>query len=303
MPPGLSADKALRQALLESAAPPPQPQPNPIPLAAFLPAATLFHPSFFSRSFPCSTTSIAARPQQLTIPTWTSPAPPCSTSSSTSTIFFSVPGAHQHVLSRARTPAFCARTCSPSSTPPGSPRTPPPSTSLPRSSSAWLQRVRRSCSSSTSAKLCDRRRPLDQDPPDVLNRARVLRDVPVPAPRQGLRPRFRPCTFGGSAASPSSLYDHVRPQQPRALAVSLGVFVSNSLRFLEDVSLHATPFTQASSVRQNPSHGMAKRRPPSTPPAGWLRLLPSLLHPWVSRAAGGKELLCWFHLMQYSTST
>jgi hypothetical protein len=59
---------------------------------------------------------------------------------------------------------------------------------------------------------------------------------------------------------------------------------------------------QASKVRQYPSHGMAKRRPPSTPPAGWLRLLPSLLHPWVSRAAGGKELLCWFSLMQYVIS-
>jgi hypothetical protein len=32
---------------------------------------------------------------------------------------------------------------------------------------------------------------------------------------------------------------------------------------------------QASKVRQYPSHGMAKRRPPSTPPAGRLRLFPS----------------------------
>nr|XP_051194886.1 uncharacterized protein LOC127308157 [Lolium perenne] len=59
------------------------------------------------------------------------------------------------------------------------------------------------------------------------------------------------------------------------LAVSLGVFVANSLRFLQDVVLHFIPFTQASNERRYPSHGMAKRRTPSTPPAGRLRLFPS----------------------------
>nr|XP_051207617.1 uncharacterized protein LOC127323545 isoform X1 [Lolium perenne] len=85
------------------------------------------------------------------------------------------------------------------------------------------------------------------------------------------------------------------PSSPQGHAATVDVLVVSST-----LLLHAGQRRPPASM---PRHGMAKRRPPSTPPAGWLRLLPSLLHPWVSRAAGGKELLCWFHLMQYSTST
>nr|XP_051184410.1 uncharacterized protein LOC127298603 isoform X1 [Lolium perenne] len=144
--------------------------------------------------------------------------------------------------------ALCPPPPRASPTPPG-----PPSCS----SASHLQPVRPSSSPALlfvdlacTAKLCERRHLLDQDPPDVLYRARVLRVVPVPAPRQSLRHR-----------SITDVHDHVRPQQPRALAVSLGLFVTNSIRLLEDVRgapRHPLQTGQQSPSVSKPRHGQAQ---------------------------------------------